>query len=204
MSEFDQKATDWDKDQIHIQRSEAIASELLKMIPITSTMHALEFGAGTGLLSFILKDRLSEIIMIDNSKEMIRVVQEKIDAEQSLNMKALCVDLVKDPYENQFDLIYNQMVFHHVEDIEFIVKKFHTLLKPGGYLAIADLYTEDGSFHGKGFTGHKGFDVDQLATILVKQGFTNIQHTECFVINRVNEKLETTSYPVFLLTATRK
>jgi ubiquinone/menaquinone biosynthesis C-methylase UbiE len=204
MSEFDQKATTWDKDQIHIQRSEAIANELLKMIPITTNMKALEFGAGTGLLSFILKDKLSEIVMVDNSKEMIRVAQEKIEEGKNLNMKALCIDLEKEPYENQFDLIYNQMVFHHVDNIKAIVEKFHTLLKPGGYLAIADLYTEDGSFHGKDFSGHKGFEVDQLANILERQNFANIQHKECFVIHRVNENKVKTSYPIFLLTATRK
>lgn len=204
MSEFDQKATNWDKDQIHIQRSEAIAKELIKTIPLNTTMKALEFGAGTGLLSFILKDKLSEIIMVDNSKEMIRVAQEKIEKENCHNMKALCIDLEKEPFENQFDLIYNQMVFHHVENIEIIVKKFHNLLKPGGYLAIADLYPEDGSFHGNNFTGHKGFDVDQLANLIEKQNFTNIQHKECFVIHRVNENMETTAYPIFLLTAIRK
>ena len=50
------------------------------------------------------------------------------------------------------------MVLHHVTDIENIIRKFHNLLNPDGHLAIADLYTEDGSFHGKEFTGHKGFD----------------------------------------------
>lgn len=204
MSEFDQKATDWDKNQIHIQRSEAIANGLLTMIPVNATMKALEFGAGTGLLSFILKDKLSEIIMIDNSKEMIRVAQEKIKKEKSLNMKALCIDLEKEPYENQFDLIYNQMVFHHVENIEAIIEKFHSLIKPGGYIAIADLYAEDGSFHGSNFTGHKGFDVDQLAKLLEQHNFTNIQHQTCFVIHRINDDMETIDYPVFLLTATRK
>jgi ubiquinone/menaquinone biosynthesis C-methylase UbiE len=204
MSEFDTKATDWDKDLIHTKRSEAIAKELLTMIPVNATMRALEFGAGTGLLSFILKDKLSEIIMIDTSKEMIRVAQEKIVEGNNQNMKALCIDLEKDQFDDQFDLIYNQMVFHHVENIEPIVKKFYTLLKPGGYLAIADLYTEDGSFHGHDFNGHKGFDVDQLASIIEKQNFINIQHKECFIIKRVDGNKKSTDYPVFLLTAMRK
>ncbi len=32
-----------------------------------------------------------------------------------------------------------------------ILEKFHDLLNPSGYLAIADLYPEDGSFHGLSF-----------------------------------------------------
>jgi hypothetical protein len=47
-------------------------------------------------------------------------------------------------------------------------KSFMSLLKPGGHLAIADLYTEDGSFHGDGFHGHKGFDPAILAAMLEK------------------------------------
>ena len=60
------------------------------------------------------------------------------------------------------------MVLHHVNDIEKIIGKFYRLLNPGGYLAIADLYEEDGSFHGDGFTGHKGFNMDSLSGILRK------------------------------------
>ena len=62
------------------------------------------------------------------------------------------------------------MVLHHVGDIDTIIKKFHDLLNPGGYLAIADLYSEDGSFHGEGFHGHRGFDPVSLAALLQKQG----------------------------------
>jgi ubiquinone/menaquinone biosynthesis C-methylase UbiE len=71
MSEFDVKARDWDKDEMHIQRSLAIARGIEKMIPLHSSMKALEYGAGTGILSFILKDRFSEITLMDNSREMI-------------------------------------------------------------------------------------------------------------------------------------
>ena len=60
--------------------------------------------------------------------------------------------------EGSFDLIYTLMVLHHVGDVETIIRKFRGLLNPGGYLAIADLYSEDGSFHGEGFSGHMGFD----------------------------------------------
>ena len=48
------------------------------------------------------------------------------------------------------------------------------LLNAGGFLAIADLYEEDGSFHGEGFTGHNGFDPENLSEILRKNRFRNI------------------------------
>ena len=41
-------------------------------------MHALDYGCGTGLLSFPLKDELGHITLNDNSAGMLEVVQEKI------------------------------------------------------------------------------------------------------------------------------
>jgi tRNA (cmo5U34)-methyltransferase len=203
MSEFDSKAQDWDKNKIYTERSKAIATELVNRIPITNKMTAMEYGAGTGLLSFILKDSLAEIILMDSSREMIRVTESKIVDAGTLNMKALWIDLEKVDYQGQFDIIYNQMVLHHIEDIDLIFNKFHALIKPGGYLAIADLYSEDGSFHGDGFNGHNGFDVVQLTRQLEKHAFKNIIIKPCYTIQRENEKGELKEYPVFLLTANK-
>jgi ubiquinone/menaquinone biosynthesis C-methylase UbiE len=95
------------------------------------------------------------------------------------------------------------MVFHHVTDIENIINKFYKLLNPGGHLAIADLYPEDGSFHGNRFIGHKGFDPAELAGLLLKHGFQNISHRKCYVINKKISDTETKQYNVFLLIANR-
>ena len=203
MSEFDNRAGDWDKNQMHIRRSEAIATELINRVPLTKNMTALEFGAGTGLLSFILKDHFTEIMMIDNSQEMVRVTESKITESGNQNMKALWIDLENDDFNGQYDIVYTQMVLHHVENIDLIFSKFQALIKPGGYLAIADLYSEDGSFHGDGFTGHKGFNTDQLTHKLEVMGFRNVVTKPCFVIHHENENGEFNDYPVFLLTAVR-
>jgi len=60
MNEFDGKAREWDKDKMHMERSRAIAVEFEKMIPLNNSMRALEYGAGTGILSFLLKDHFNE------------------------------------------------------------------------------------------------------------------------------------------------
>ena len=203
MNEFDAKAGKWDKNLMHLERSMVIAGEIIKMIPVQKNMKALEYGAGTGLLSFILKDRFKEITLMDSSMGMLKVAKEKIAAGRMQNIKTLFFDLEKEEYTARFDIIYNQMVLHHVNDVEKLFKKFHSLLNPGGYLVIADLYTEDGSFHGEGFSGHKGFDVEILNSLLLKIGFTNIKHKQCFVMKKPIETGEIKDYPVFILIATR-
>ena len=204
-NEFDIKASDWDKNPVHWKRSFAIAGEILIQVPLTSRFIALEFGAGTGILSFLLRSHLKEIILMDNSREMIRVIDEKILTAGVSNMKTLFFDLENSDYnESRFDFIFTQMALHHVADIDNILRKFHKLINPGGYLAIADLYPEDGSFHGKGFTGHKGFNVNELAHTIHQMGFSDISHNECFVIDRKITDDLTNHYPVFLIIANRK
>ena len=199
MNEFDDRAREWDRDKMHMDRSVAIAVELQKMIPFDPSLKALEYGAGTGILSFLLKDRFSEITLMDNSKEMIKVCIEKTVYHETKHIIPLWVDLEHQAFNGKFDVIYNQMVLHHVDDYEAIIHTFYSLLNPEGYLAIADLYTEDGSFHGPNVKVHLGFDPDKLKEIFMKNGFKNIAYKTCFVIKRESGA----TYPVFLLVANK-
>jgi tRNA (cmo5U34)-methyltransferase len=203
MSEFDNKARDWDKNLRHIERSEAIAKAITETIPLHRDMKALEFGAGTALLSFILREEFDDITLMDNSREMMQVAAEKIAAGKIKNMRPLFFDLEKEDFAGKFDIIYTQMVLHHVRDVDAIFHKFSALLNVGGYLAIADLYPENGTFHGEGFDGHLGFDVEVLAGKLVEIGFTKARHHLCHILNKEDETGNITAYPIFLLSASK-
>jgi len=205
MNEFDIKAAEWDKNPMHWDRSEAIANEIIQLIPLRKDMTALEYGAGTGITSFLLKDHLKEITLMDNSTEMVKIINEKIRATKVKNMKALNFDLEHNDYKDEtFDLIFTQMVLHHVSDIESIIFRFSHLLNPGGYLAIADLYEEDGSFHGEGFDGHKGFSIEKLSAILTKNSIREVDQKTCFIITRKVSETETKKFDVFLMTGVRQ
>jgi len=203
MSEFDAKARDWDKNQRYIDRSEAVAKVLLQMIPVHATMKAMEYGSGTALLSFALKDQFSEITLMDNSREMTLVTEEKIADQKIQNMKPLFFDLEHQDYPESFDIIYNQMVMHHVSDIDAMLLKFYNLLNPGGYLAIADLYAEDGSFHGEKFKGHRGFDANELENQLKVIGFQDIKFQQSYAITKTDDDGTVKVYPIFMLTGQR-
>ncbi len=200
MNEFDLKASEWDQNPMHWDRSAAIANEIKSLIPLNSAMKALEYGAGTGIASFLLKDHLKEITLMDSSAEMVRITEGKISSSGVTNLKALKFDLEHESYDNGiFDLIFTQMVLHHIEDVGSIIGKFRRLLKKGGYLAIADLYEEDGSFHGDGFTGHKGFNIDKLTEIIEENSFGSTVQKSCFVIERKVTETEYKQYEVFIV-----
>ena len=199
MNDFDDRAREWDRDKMHMDRSVAIAAELQKMIPFDPSMKALEYGAGTGILSFLLKDQFSEISLMDNSQEMIKVCIEKTEYHKTKHIIPLWFDLENQAFEGKFDVVYNQMVLHHVDDYEAIIQTFYSLLKPEGYLAIADLYPEDGSFHGPDAKVHLGFDPEKLTEIIKDAGFKNIEYKTCFEVKREAGA----TYPVFLLVANK-
>ena len=125
MSEFDNRASGWDNDPVHWERSRAIAKELLEMIPVKPGMQALEYGAGTGILSFLLSEKFSEITLMDNSVEMVKVMHEKVIKNKVSNLNPLYFDLEHSDYnDRKFDCVFSQMVLHHVTDTEQLLIGF--------------------------------------------------------------------------------
>ena len=79
-----------------------------------SDMEALEYGCGTGLLSFALRPYLDAITLADNSAGMLEVVQEKISAAGAQNMFPVRLDLsIEPPLPRTYSLIYTMLAMHH-------------------------------------------------------------------------------------------
>lgn len=198
---FDQLALNWDQESRRIQRAQAVAGEILREIPGISGMQGFEYGCGTGLLSFQLQPCLKKIWLADSSDGMLQILKQKIAAQGISNMEPLLLDLTVDELPEpamQIDLIYTLMTLHHVIDVDKVLSRFYELLAPEGILCIADLEKEDGSFHGKDFNGHNGFDTAELAETLHNIGFDNIKSSICYqTLNKGRQ------YPVFALFATK-
>ncbi len=197
MTDFESRAKDWDKLPDRVERARATAKAMHRRVKLTPDMSALEYGCGTGLLSFELQSCLRTIVMADISPAMLDVLREKIASAGVTNMEPLRLDLSIDPPPaRSFDLIYTLLTLHHIPNIQPVLEKFHALLKPGGILCIADLDKEDGTFHDGDFDGHHGFDRRQLKADLCCLGFTNIVFETCYAIPRNGR-----DYPMFLLVA---
>ncbi|MBP6179782.1 MAG: class I SAM-dependent methyltransferase [Anaerolineales bacterium] len=202
MTNFDERAKDWDSDPKKVERARTVADAIRKAIPLSREMTALEYGCGTGLLSFALQEELGQITLADTSQGMLDVLTEKISASGVRNMKPLRLDLTTDPLPNErFHLTYSLMTLHHVQDTEVILKKFADILMPNGILLVADLDKEDGTFHTDGTTDvHKGFARHELQKQVEASGFEEVKFTTAFEIKKKigdTEKI----FPVFLLTA---
>ncbi|HRF45441.1 MAG TPA: class I SAM-dependent methyltransferase [Candidatus Competibacteraceae bacterium] len=183
MSDFDQKAATWDADPIKQERALAVAGALRQQVPLLPTWRALEYGCGTGLLSFALDTGLGDITLADASPGMLAVLETKIADTGLTHLHPLLLDLTSSPPPmERYDLIHTLMTLHHVANTGQLLRDFHTLLRPGGWLAIADLDREDGSFHGPGFTGHCGFDREALGAQMAAAGFRDVAFSTCYVM----------------------
>lgn len=204
MSHFDDKARAWDVNPVFQERAHRIAEAIVAEVPLHTGMTVLDYGCGTGLLSFPLRGRLGPMTLADSSTGMLAVLEEKIAAHEAhTEMQACRLDLMTDPLPAQrFDLIYTSMTLHHVPDTGRILSIFHDLLKPGGYLCIADLDAEDGSFHGIEYDVHHGFEREALATMTQAAGLEAVRFSTVFEIIKEREE-GNRAYPVFLMTAQR-
>ena len=176
----------------------AIGNTILKRVDFQPDMGVMDFGAGTGLISSHVASKVSQITAVDISEAML----EKLAAKPELKDKVhiVCQDITRQPLDTKFDVIVSAMAMHHVEDTAHLVKTFALHLAPGGQVALADLDSEDGTFHPADVEGvyHHGFDRDALQKILEQNGFTGI---EFFTAHTVNK--EGKDYPIFLVTATK-
>ena len=202
MTNFDEEAKNWDANPLRVARAHAVAAGIRARLPLAPSMQAMEYGSGTGLLTFALRSCLGHITLADSSPGMLAVLAEKIAAagvDQSL--RPLRLDLATDPVPpERFQLIYTLMTLHHIADTGKILRDFYALLDRGGWLCIADLDAEDGSFHGPGFAGHLGFDRGALAEKARQAGLSRITFSTVFQMPKVVDGRKK-DFPLFLMSA---
>ncbi len=196
---FNELARTWDDDPMKTARAAAVAAGICAQLPLHDGLNGLEYGCGTGLLSFALQTQLQQITLADNSPGMLAVLADKISACAIGNMRPIQLDLTSDPLpQERYDVIYSLMTFHHIPDTDKILRDLHHLLADGGHLCIADLDSEDGSFHGPDFSGHQGFNREALAQQANAAGFIKVNFSSVFTISKGTPARD---FPVFLMLA---
>lgn len=155
---FDAHAARWDDAQ-KLRRAEQVAAALRREVELRPSMKALEYGAGTGLLSFCLRGSVGPITLAERCAGMRAVAERKIAAANASDPRGLDFDLMRDPVPAQhYDLIFSMMTLHHVADVPRLLVAFYAMLNADGWRCRADLDAEDGSFHGSGAEVHQGFE----------------------------------------------
>lgn len=198
---FDFEAKSWDDDK-RIARAKLISGEIDKWLGDKINNNAMEFGCGTGLITFNLKNKFKDIMMVDNSAGMIEEVNKKIKNQNVNNIRTWCGDIDEIDDKNKYDVIYTSMTLHHIVNINKVLEKLHNLLSLEGELYIVDLVEEDGTFHSseKGFEGHNGFNQNDLMETLKNIGFKDIKNKVFYKGSKVIEE-RNVDYELFIMIA---
>lgn len=170
---FDEAAETWDDDPAKVERAEAIADRIAAEVPLSRDDRVMDYGADTGLLGRALADRVGPVTLADASAGMTEVNQRRI-GDQPGQISALRLDLATDPVpQGRYDLVVSLQALHHVTDVPRVLAALREICH--GWVAIADLDAEDGSFHGEGFHGPHGFGRDEMAAALREAGFGDVR-----------------------------
>lgn len=86
----------------------------------------------------------------------------------------------------------SSLALHHVKDVPAFFELLVKVIKPGGFIAVADLAAEDGSFHGGAQKSrqigmyHFGFDPEALAQTATQAGLVDVQVRTVSIVERAD------------------
>lgn len=193
---FKQKASVYDHDKHRVNNVDTIANSIIANIVFKPDMQLMDFGSGTGLLLERIAPLVERITAVDISSSMNEQLRKKsTDIQCSLDV--IDCDLTTTTLDKTFDGIISSMTLHHIKDLSAIFTKLYKMINKGGFIALADLETEDGSFHIED-TGvfHDGFSEQQLTNFALNAGFNTVSISPASVVHKPYG-----DYPVLLLTA---
>ncbi len=125
-----------------------LTEAFLDRLDITQGMRCLDVGCGGGDVSRLLAQRCGttgSVVGIDNDDVIITIAREEPAA--NLGIEYLHTNAIDYGMKAQFDLVYARFFLSHVTDARATLNHLSSLLRPGGTLAVEDVW----------FPGHFSF-----------------------------------------------
>ena len=138
----------WDA---HVAHAEEIArgtgfgllrDRILELAAPSPSDVAVDIGAGTGLLSHPLADRISTLWAIDISPLMGEYLRAKATSAGLENIETVTASAVSLPLvDDSADLVVSNYCFHHLDDAgkRRALEEIRRVLRPGGRLVFGDM-----------------------------------------------------------------
>lgn len=169
---FEMIANSYDNpERIHIAK---VSSDAIREYVVDAkSKNAIDFGCGTGLVGMNLLNEFNSMLFLDTSPNMINQINQKIAIFKIQNADTVCFDFEKKGLSDlHADYIFMAQVLLHIHDVEFVLSRLFDVLNDGGHLLIVDF---DKNEEVVSDLVHNGFHQDELADIMTKIGFRNIQ-----------------------------
>eukprot|EP00761_Pharyngomonas_kirbyi_P011474 gb/GECH01011499.1/.p1 GENE.gb/GECH01011499.1/~~gb/GECH01011499.1/.p1 ORF type:complete len:251 (+),score=63.90 gb/GECH01011499.1/:1-753(+) len=189
---FDEKAKNWDKEKIRVSIASTGGKTMLDAYPDwNGTERILDFGCGTGVVSFILAPKAGQVVGLDTSEGMIQTLRDKAEKQGMLDkVSGVVEDITPSEWEpssdavqpGSYDIVVSSLTLHHIHDPALIVKRLANMLKPNGTMMIMDIEKtkHSGDFHPAhiahqaGVHHHGGFTRSAMKSMYEDAGLKNV------------------------------
>ena len=176
-NEWDELAEGWDVDASVQEYANKAFEELSNVINIDG-LSVFDFGCGTGTLTQLLSQRVKDIVALDGSSEMIKLLAKKNLSNVSTISDFLTQELMDShPHlTNKFDLIVASSVCGFLPDYEMTLGLLKSLLKSDGVFIQLDWLSKDDS-------SETGLSENRVLRALKANEFIGIQVKKPFEMN---------------------
>lgn len=139
---FDAGASDYDSLRRHlIPCFDDLYGTVPRVMPFADTeaFDVLDLGAGTGLLTAILRQQFpnARYTCIDISDEMLARARERFPAG---DVRIIAADYSREPLPGRFDAIVSALSIHHLTNVDkaLLFRRIFAALNPGGIFVNAE------------------------------------------------------------------
>lgn len=178
---FEKMAKRYDTDD-RIELAKVITKEVRSELQQSKSKFLLDYGGGTGLISLELLDLVDSILLVDSSKQMLDVAENKIAYKEIKNARVHQADFTEEASEFKADIILMSLVLLHVPDTQKVLLELFNTLNDGGKLIIIDFDKNTKVSHPK---IHNGFSHDEMKQRLSDVGFKTNEIKTFYHGNRI-------------------
>lgn len=196
---FNKVAPRWEQIRSNYY-GETIKNKLIESGLLKKDMTVVDIGAGDGYLSIGIAKYVNKVIALDISTEMLKTLKKNAETSGIKNIEALEADCLDIPIKgSKVDMVCSSMFLHHIEEPEAAIKEMYRILKPEGYVFLADFTKHDDlNLKEEMHDLWQGFDPEEVKYWFENCGYKNIN----IWVETVN-KNKVKKSRVFIITAAK-
>jgi ubiquinone/menaquinone biosynthesis C-methylase UbiE len=135
---FERVVSDWDAMRLAYY-DERVIEKMAEVSGIGEASEVADVGTGTGFVAAGRAPWMERVVGIDNAPAMLEVARENLQALGASNVDLVVGEASRLPLEDgAVDAAFANMVLHHAEDPEAMLREMARVVRPAGTVAITD------------------------------------------------------------------